>query len=86
MGKQQMHEAVTSFGFGRPTGIELPGEGDDLLECRAGGAAVDDFPRLEVLQMAVGPGETQRGHEMGAPLRRRVEYDAIAVAPRWLRK
>ena len=26
MGKEGMYEAITSFGFGKPTGIELPGE------------------------------------------------------------
>lgn len=31
MGNQKLHEALTSFGFNRPTGIELPGEDPGMV-------------------------------------------------------
>ena len=31
MGNAKLHQALSSFGFGRPTGIELPGEDPGLV-------------------------------------------------------
>lgn len=70
-GRDRLHEVLLRFGFGRPTGVDLPGE-------RAGNVrSVDKMGTVETATMSFGQGIT------ATPLQVAVGYAAIANGGTW---
>jgi cell division protein FtsI (penicillin-binding protein 3) len=72
-GRERLHEMLLRFGFGRPTGVELPGE-------RAGNVrSVDKMGPIETATMSFGQGLT------ATPLQVAAGYAAIANDGVWMK-
>jgi cell division protein FtsI (penicillin-binding protein 3) len=72
-GRERLHEMLLRFGFGRPTGVDLPGE-------RAGQVrSVEKMGPVETATMSFGQGVT------ATPLQVATAYSAIANGGTWLK-
>jgi cell division protein FtsI (penicillin-binding protein 3) len=75
LGPQRLHDWVTRFGFGRPTGIELPGEASGIVRPTAKWSALSNATISMGQEIAVTPLQLVQAFAT-------IANDGVRVAPR----